>query len=93
MNIQTAIRQNWISREQAEATGGVILGRLKWYDPHKGYGFIVPDDGSPDVFFRFHEKNEAGFELDDFDDGIPMACSKRETADGKWRAREIWRLR
>ena len=25
---------------------------VKWYDPAKGYGFLVPDDGSPDIFCR-----------------------------------------
>ena len=23
---------------------------VKWYDPVKGYGFLVPDDGSPDIY-------------------------------------------
>ena len=23
---------------------------VKWYDPAKGYGFLVPDDGSPDIY-------------------------------------------
>ena len=23
---------------------------VRWYDPAKGYGFLVPDDGSPDIY-------------------------------------------
>ena len=31
--------------EEADAESGVrIHGRVKWFDPGKGYGFIVPDD-------------------------------------------------
>lgn len=27
-------------------------GKIKWFDETKGYGFIVPGDGSADVFFH-----------------------------------------
>lgn len=29
-----------------------MRGTLKWYNREKRYGFIIPDDGSPDVFFH-----------------------------------------
>ena len=27
-------------------------GKLKWFDPKKGYGFIKPDDGDKDAFLH-----------------------------------------
>ena len=35
-------------------------GKLKWFDPKKGYGFIKPDDGSKDAFLHISALEKAG---------------------------------
>ncbi len=36
-------------------------GRVKWFDTTKGYGFIVPDDGSKDMFVHITAVQKAGY--------------------------------
>ena len=36
-------------------------GTVKWFDPRKGYGFIVPDDGSKDLFVHHSEIKMDGY--------------------------------
>ena len=35
-------------------------GRIKWYDPKLGYGYVTPSDGSPDVFVHFTALDASG---------------------------------
>jgi CspA family cold shock protein len=35
-------------------------GKIKWFDPKKGYGFITPDDGSKDAFLHISAVEKAG---------------------------------
>ncbi len=36
-------------------------GTVKWLNASKGYGFIAPDDGSPDVFAHFSSIEGSGY--------------------------------
>ncbi len=35
-------------------------GKVKWFNPNKGYGFITPENGSKDIFLHISSLEKAG---------------------------------
>lgn len=67
-----------------------VVGRVKWFDPAKGYGFIVPDDPAltelRDVLLHISSLRESG--RDTADEGAQITCDCVKRAKG-WQAIEI----
>jgi CspA family cold shock protein len=40
----------------------MATGTVKWFNPQKGFGFIQPDEGGPDVFVHISAVQRAGLE-------------------------------
>lgn len=40
-----------------------IAGVIKWFDAAKGYGFIVPDDGQPDILLHITCLRRDGYQI------------------------------
>jgi len=64
--------------ETAETTDIVnVVGRVKWFDPGKGYGFIVPDDPAVtdlrDVLLHVSSLRDSG--RDTAEEGAPITCA------------------
>jgi CspA family cold shock protein len=55
-----------------------VRATVKWYNPSKGFGFVTPDDGSPDVFLHVSVVEQAG--LQSLDEGAILVC---DLADGQ----------
>lgn len=40
----------------------MAIGTVKWFNPTKGYGFIMPQDGGKDVFVHISAVERAGMQ-------------------------------
>lgn len=63
------------------------IGRMKWFDFSRGFGFLVPDDGSPDVFVHELTLKHDGFHQIGQD--ADVKCLAFEATNGAWRAKRI----
>ena len=56
-------------------------GKVKWFNPDKGFGFIVPEDGGKDVFVHITALQEAGLQA--LKDDQPIEYDMVEGRDGR----------
>lgn len=54
----------------------MTTGKLKWFDPKKGYGFITPDEGGKDAFLHVSALQAAG--IDSIDEGQAVSYELAE---------------
>ncbi len=38
--------------EESNGPARTVTGRVKWFDPTKGFGFVVAEDGGPDILLH-----------------------------------------
>jgi CspA family cold shock protein len=51
----------------------IVRGTVKWFDPVRGYGFLVPQDSGPDVLVHFTLVREAGRRT--LPEGATLTCA------------------
>ena len=65
-----------------------IEGQVKWFDPRKGFGFIVGPEGQ-DIFVHFTVIEGDGFRV--LKDGSPVVYDAERSEKG-WRALRVARV-
>jgi len=61
-------------------------GKVKWFNPDKGYGFIEPEDGSKDVFVHMSALETAG--IDNLNEG-DVVSFELVSENGKEKASDL----
>ena len=65
---------------ETEDTGRSISGHVKWFDPTKGFGFVIASDGGPDILL--HANVLRNFGQSSVADGSGIDVQVQETARG-----------
>lgn len=66
-----------------------VQGTLKWFDAVKGYGFIIPDDGSDDILLHYSVLRDVGQRS--LPEGTRVHCKVVNRSKGK-QATEIMEI-
>lgn len=66
-----------------------LLGKVKWFDPVKGFGFVVADEGGPDILL--HANVLRNFGQSSVADGAQIEIEVQETDRGV-QATEVLRI-
>jgi len=57
-----------------------VSGSVKWFDPSKGYGFVVPDENLPDVLLHVSCLRRGGFQT--ACEGSRVVCEVAKSSKG-----------
>ncbi|MDH5694202.1 MAG: cold shock domain-containing protein [Gammaproteobacteria bacterium] len=63
------------------------IGTVKWFSRTKGYGFIMPADGSEDVFVFYPSIESDGYKL--LETGQVVHFESRDTVQGHYTTRVL----
>jgi len=67
----------------------MVAGVVKWFDPKKGFGFILSNEVEGDVFVHWTKINMEGFKK--VEQGEPVEFTLVRSADGKPQAENVIR--
>ena len=63
-----------------DGDGDVVFGHVKWFDPNKGFGFVVSEQGGPDILL--HANVLRNFGQSSIADGAGLELSVQSTQRG-----------
>jgi CspA family cold shock protein len=76
---ENRFRQPRDSYDDGMGSGGAtesMDGVVKWYDPARGFGFILPNDGGKDIFVHVTALRRSGIEMLEPGQSVRMAVAQ-----------------
>ncbi|KAL3771233.1 hypothetical protein ACHAWO_005173 [Cyclotella atomus] len=64
-----------------------VTGTVKWFDAKKGFGFLIPDDGTTDIFVHHSSIHADGFRS--LGDGEQVEFEVMEEPNGRLKAMNV----
>jgi CspA family cold shock protein len=72
--------QDYFNSVEDRADGERVKGTVKWFNATKGFGFITPSNGTPDVFLHLSVLRDAGYQ--DLQPGTTVLCDAARRQKG-----------
>lgn len=70
--VGVGMEEQFESTAESSETSVEVSGVVKWFDSVKGYGFLIPDDGSADVLIHSSCLRQIG--RDSLEEGATLVC-------------------
>ena len=68
-------------------------GEIRWFDPQRRFGFVIPEQGDEDVFLYWRELRKAGIAESEVKDGIRVRFTTKNPDKPGRCARQIDEIR
>jgi len=72
--------QDYYGAGDDRSEGQRIRGTVKWFNATKGFGFVTPSDGTPDIFLHLSVLRDAGYQ--DLQPGTTVVCDAARRQKG-----------
>lgn len=79
---EVAIPEYCVTCTRKETYGGRLHGHVKWFNPDKGYGFVVQEDGSELFLHRSGVPRGSDGTLPHLEDGQEILYDVKDTPKG-----------